>query len=654
MISNSNFLDKDTLINLEQSLQYEWIVANGTGAYASGTASDCNTRKYHGLLVSPIENLMGRYVLLSKIEASITIKDKTFHLSTNDYPGSYHPTGHKYLKEFHYHHHPKATYRIGDIILERSIVMSPNEPAVIIIYHVLESEKPFTLTCHPLMAYRHFHSLSKENMDLHIKTFDHKSHLKIEPYDGLPPFYFDTSSKCKYYAAPDWFYRFNYLQEKERGHDYEEDLFCPGFFEKRLKTGDKLVIRAGLKKPVKNLSTQVKKYFIQNPPVYEEALLLLKAKAENFIVRNNKKKAISIIAGFPWFGEWGRDTMISLSGLTLYRDNIKDAESILNHYASYIQNGLIPNQLGIENPNPTFNSIDASLWFFKALSDTYAKCDSKKKLIKAFIPVIESIFKSYLKGSVPYTDLLPDGFISVGNALTQLTWMDARSNDIPVTPRYGKAVELNALWHHGLSFYNRTLGLEFKGELEPLNHHFKSLEENFEKVFWNDATGHLYDTVCFDQKDPSMRPNQLLAISLSDKLISKENAQSIIQNIERELLTPFGLRTLSPKNRDYRGYYTGSENERAKSYHQGTVWPWLIGSYVEANLRYLGKNKQLKGKLLNILNPLTDQVHSSHGLGYISEIYDGASPHQARGCPAQAWSVAEVIRSHALIAEGVL
>jgi predicted glycogen debranching enzyme len=655
MMSNAEFhLDKDTLINLEQSMQYEWLITNGCGAYASGTASDCNTRKYHGLFVSPLEGKEGRYALLSKMEATITIQGNTFHLSTNDYPGAYHPTGHKYLREFHYENFPRAIYRIGDIVLEKTVYMEEGESSVIISYKVLEAEKSFTLTCHPMMAYRHFHTLSKENMDLQIKTFDIKGRWKIEPYSGLPPFYFDASTGCKYFPAPDWFFRLNYLQEKERGQDYEEDLFCPGFFEKRLKQGDKMVIRAGLEEPLKNLPTVLKKLETETIPDKKTNLDLLKDKGESFIVRNDKGNAISIIAGFPWFGEWGRDTMISLAGLTVYRDRIDDAVSILKHYVSFINSGLLPNQLGIEKANATYNSIDASLWFFKAMSDTYSKCDDKEQFKKDFLPAMESIFSAYVNGKVPYTALLKNGFISVGNAMTQLTWMDARSDGIPVTPRYGCAVELNALWYHALSFYNKTLGCEFEGELSPLKSHLQSVEQNFEELFWCEDCGHLFDTVGMESKDGSMRPNQLFALSLTDKLISADKARLALQNIERELLTPLGMRTLSPKNNAFKGYYVGPENERAKAYHQGTVWPWLIGAFVEANLRYNHKDKEVKSKMKEILHNLCEQTKHTHGLGFISEIYDGASPHQPKGCPAQAWSTAEVIRASALLKEGVV
>lgn len=652
-----NTIGQETLINLEQSMQYEWLETNSSGAYSSSTILNCHTRKYHGLLVSPVPNLEGRYVLLSKLETAIEVGGKTFHLSTNDYPGTYHPTGHKYIEEFQYEKTPASLYRIGDILIEKQILLEPNKSGVMIVFKVHEADKPFTLTCHPLLAYRHFHDLAHENSSLRVKSFIEKNYVKVDPYEGMPPLYFDTSLKAKYFPAPDWFYKVNYSQERFRGQDFEEDLFCPGFYERKLKKGDQFILRAGIQEPLKNLTLQLKKRVkkvdaeIENQKKSNKQLELLKTKGEQFIIRNEKGKAQSIIAGFPWFGEWGRDTMISLPGLTIARGKTSDAQTILMHYSSFIKNGLLPNQLGIENNQPTYNSVDASLWFFKALVEYYKVCKRKKAFIKDFQPAIESIFTSYVKNKVPYSKLQDDGFIYTGTPQTQLTWMDARSNGVPVTPRFGLAVELNALWYLGLKFYNEDLGLEFEGPLKRLRQDLQNLKSNFESVFWYDEGNHLYDIVNENGKDTSMRPNQLFALSITKDLISEQKGRLALETVERELLTPLGLRTLSPKNPNYKPHYLGNEAERTLAYHQGTVWPWLVGGYIEASLNY-HKDKTKKVKELNTyLENLVSQVDQRPGLGFISEIYDGTSPHHPKGCPAQAWSSAEIIRSFALLEE---
>lgn len=640
----------EILENTEKSQKMEWLETNGLGAYGSSTILDCHTRKYHGYLVSPIENTVGRFVLLSKVDAIIYSGENEFALGTNKFPDVFHPTGHRYAEKFEYGLHPKTTYHIGDMIIEKSLLMPYGENAIIIKYSLLEGGKNSIIRLFPYLAFRHLHQLAKENSHLQVKMFAIKKYWKIEPYMGMPPLYFKEDGKLKFFPGPDWLLRFEYLKEFKRGYDFREDLFCPGMFEAKLKPGQDVFLKIGLSEdsetPKKSWDAEIKrrtKLF-----AVKEDLDLLKFNARHFLIDNSRKAGAGLIAGYPWFGEWGRDAMISLPGLTLYNRNKNSFLDIMCAFSSEAKDGLIPNERGVDHQAPSYNSVDACFWYFWALQQYHILLNDDEKIRKEFGKTMHDILMVYENNKSPYGFVNTDGLLSLGSANTQLTWMDAQVSGVPVTPRNGFAVEINALWFNAIKFFSTICADDFKKNFPNLKKYIKTIPSAFINMFWLEDQGYLADVVTDGKQDFAVRPNMVIAAAMPECLLNKTQLQKIIQVVDRELLTPFGLRTLSPKNPMYRGWYKGDQKERDASYHQGTVWPWLIGPYTDMFLKiYAGKKKECKA-LLEKTKPLLDSIREN-GLGGIGEIREGDAPHNSRGCPLQAWSVAETIRSIELL-----
>lgn len=659
------------LENTEKSLKMEWLETNGLGAYASSTILDCHTRKYHGYFVSPIPEHTGRHVLLSKVDAVVLSDDHQFALGTNKYPGVYHPTGHRYAESFEYAKYPRTLYQIGDLTIEKSFIMPYGRNTVIIKYALLDGGKSITLQLFPYLAYRHFHSLAKENTFLQVKVFSLNAEWKIEPYAGMPPLYFRQDGRLKFYPGPDWLLNFEYLKEMKRGYDFREDLFCPGMFEAKLRPGLSVYLQASLDanegspkelweqeiarrdtliaslqedaqttKPLKKKSS--------GPIVPNTALELLKYNARHFLIQAHGNRGAGLIAGYPWFGEWGRDAMIALPGLTLHQGNKDVFLAVMRAFSKEAKDGLLPNERGADHSQPSYNSVDAGFWYFWALQYYVRTTSDGKTVQKEFAKTMKDILMVYEKNQSPHGYVNEDGLLSLGAANTQLTWMDAQTVDGPVTPRNGFAVEINALWFNAISFYQEMKPADFKKNFPNLQKYLNTIPKAFLKMFWLPDLGYLADVVTDGVPDISVRPNQVIATAMPYCLLDTEQIKQLLSVIDRELLTPYGLRTLSPKNVKYRGYYKGDQKERDSSYHQGCVWPWLIGVYVDSFLKLNERAIKEKKHLLEKLHPLLESVREG-GLGSIGEIREGDAPHITRGCPAQAWSVAETIRAIELL-----
>lgn len=649
-MSSEFVVNYDILENTEKSQKMEWLETNGLGAHATSTILDCHTRKYHGYLVSPVPNQVGRYVLLSKVDAVVLSGENEFGLGTNKFPGVFHPTGHRYAEKFEYGLHPKTTYHIGDLVIEKSLLMPYGENAVIIKYSLLEGGKNTTIRLFPYLAYRHMHDLAKENTHLQVKMFAIDKYWKIEPYMGMPPLFFKEEGKLKFFPGPDWLLRFEYLKEMKRGYDFREDLFCPGMFEAKLKPGQDVFLKVTLQEesdtPKKSWDAEIKRR--SKDFKIKEELDLLKFNARHFLINNSRKAGAGLIAGFPWFGEWGRDAMISLPGLTLYTKNKDAFLDVMKAFSAEAKNGLLPNERGADHHAPSYNSVDACFWYFWALQQYCAIVGEENKIQKEFGKTMRDILLVYENNKSPYGFVNENGLLSLGSANTQLTWMDAQIGGVPVTPRNGYAVEINALWYNAIKFYSQICPEEFKKSFPNLKKYLKTIPNAFNEMFWMEEKGYLADVVTNGYKDDAVRPNQVIAAAMPECLLNKSQLQKILQVVDRELFTPFGLRTLSPMNPKYRGWYKGDQKERDASYHQGTVWPWLIGPYTDLFLKInSGKIKECKA-LLERTRPLIDSIREN-GLGSIGEIREGDAPHNSRGCPMQAWSVAETIRSIELL-----
>ncbi|NQZ69007.1 MAG: glycogen debranching enzyme N-terminal domain-containing protein, partial [Lentisphaeria bacterium] len=632
-------------LNLEDALKHEWLETNGLGGYAATTIVNCHTRKYHGMLAATIPELNEKFVLLSKLEPSIHINDREFRFSTNKFPGVFDPTGHKYLEEVNCELHPQFQYHVGDISFRISVLMPRGKNAVLFRYELLEAENPLTLHLKPLLAYRSIHTLNSENMYLRVKSFIEEGHYKFDPYENMPPLFMRTSVKSFIHPGPFWMEDFEFLKERSRGFDYKEDLFCPGIIELGMKAGDVVYLRAGLEIDSSDIESEWSGEIKRRTDRLEKfddpfPLNNLKMRAEQFIItRADGKK--SIVAGYPWFAEWGRDTMIALAGLTTECGDTDSAVEIIRSYCEFEKTGLIPNYLPLSNGEAAYNSVDASLWMILAIHRLYLIDAS---LVDEFKPVVKRILESFASGETPDVSLQDSGLIWVGNEGTQLTWMDARANGKPVTPRYGMAVELNVLWINALN-----LTIEWEDSTENLESICEKASTNFAAVFYDEERGYLADVVNDKGQDWTIRPNQIFAVSVPNTMLSKEQKSSIVDVVKKHLLTPYGLRSLSPLNPGYSPHYGGSPDERDSAYHQGTVWSWLIGSYAEAVLTISDDVKADQAELYDTLIPLFTEHCSDACVGAISEIFNADPPHSPKGAFAQAWGLAEVIRTWNMI-----
>ncbi|MBN1413567.1 MAG: glycogen debranching enzyme family protein [Bacteroidales bacterium] len=632
--------DKTQLINLEYSLSKEILRSNRAGSYWSTTLVFCNTRKYHGLLVTPVENIDGdRHVLLSSFDETIVENKSEFNLGIHKYQGDvYSPKGHKYLRDFHANPIPTHIYRVGGVIIKKESILVEQKDLALSRYTILESDLPIKLLFRPFLAFRNSHTLSKANLYANTKIKKITNGIKTRLYDGYPYLHMQFSKKVEFIQVPDWYYNIEYSEELKRGYDYKEDLFVPGYFEMSAKRGDVIVFSAStvelnpelLKKEFEiDLKKRIPRTSFKN--------CLINA-AQQFIVKKNKKT--EVIAGFPWFGTWGRDTFISLPGLTLSIGNQKCCKDVLDTMISKLKGGLFPN-MGSDD-DPAFNSVDAPLWFFWALQQYAHVTKSYAPLWKSYGEAMKAILGAFKNGTAYGIRMDENGLIYAGEKGKALTWMDAVVNGKPVTPRSGYAVEINALWYNAVMFAlelaKKARDMDFIGQWSSLP---DVIKDSFIKLFWDSKKGYLADVVDECVKDWSIRPNQVIATSLEYSMLENEMKKDILTVIERDLLTSRGLRTLSPQNEHYNGIYEGNQEQRDKAYHQGTVWPWLLEHFCEGYLS-LYKESGLH-KVKEIVNGFEETINE-YGVGTIAEIYDGDPPHRPRGAISQAWSVAALLR----------
>lgn len=638
--------DKSQLINLEYSLSREILRTNRAGSFASTTIIGCNTRKYHGLLICPLEQFGGEnHVLLSDLDETVIEKNKAFNLGIHKYEGdNYSPRGHKYVRDFEAETISRTTFRVGEVVLVKESLLVEHQQQILIQYHLQESEVPITLRLKPFLVFRNAHALSKANDYADTGFQQEDNGISCCLYEGYPRLYMQISKKPLFVSDPDWYYNVEYIMEMERGYDYKEDLFNPGYFELKMKPGDTVVFSAStIKSNPHNLKAKFTSDLGKRVPRTSYYNSLVNA-AQQFIVR--KENRTEIIAGYPWFGTWGRDTFISLPGLTLSLNDPQSFKAVVDTIVKRMQGGLFPNMGG--NEAPAFNSVDAPLWFFWALQQ-YNHFEKAAKIWKLYGSPMKNIIQGFRDGLPFNIRMQENGLIYAGEEGKALTWMDAVVHDGPVTPRIGMPVEINALWYNALEFALKLAGeagdKQFVREWESWPEKIKG---SFIQTFWEEERGYLADVVRDAEKDWSVRPNMVIATALEYSPLTGEMKKQILDVAESELLTPRGLRTLSPKNPAYRGIYEGDQENRDRSYHQGLVWPWLLEHFCEGYLK-LHKRSGLN-RVKELYQGFEEEI-SNHGVGTISEIYDGDPPHRARGAISQAWSVAALLRIHDRIEE---
>jgi len=643
LIQSQIHFGREVLSDFSRSTALEWIETNGLGGYASSTVVGANTRRYHGLLVAGGEGF-SRYVLLSKLEDFLITRGIRYNLSSNQYRETIHPGGHLLLDGFDRYPFPTFHYDLEGVRIKKEIFLPYGQETVVILYTMLSPGRAGRLHVRPLIAFRDAHALTRENPVLDNTVIMGTGKVSIHPYPGMPTltFYHHRGT----FAGPSYWYRdFHYPRERERGLEDVEDLFSPGEFVLPLTNNHPiaLVITAGESDPqsahlLREKELQRRRDLLLSLPVRDEVTELLTLAADQFFVRSRSHRS-TVIAGYPWFADGGRETLISLQGLALCTGRHRDARAILRVTARRIQDGLVPNRTLEGTGEADYRAADASLHFLIAV-DRYLCATRDGDLLKELFPVMEKIVAAYRQGT-RYGIAMDAGdkLLHAGVPGLPVTWMDAKLEDWVVTPRQGKAVEINALWHHALqrmAAWSDGLGIS-----RDYGWLAEEVRRNFARRFWYAEGGYLYDVIDTDNgPDASFRPNQITALALAPPLIGQERGRGILKAVRRRLLTPFGLRSLDPEDSAYRKHYEGSPWERDSAYHQGTVWPWWMGPLTDAFLRYCPEELNSSW-----LNPLIGQL-SVYGVGTIGEVFDGDPPYHPGGCIAQAWSVAELLRSY--------
>lgn len=623
-------LTQEQCRDFDYSSRCEWLLTNGIGGYAMGTASGANTRRYHGLLVAAIKPPTSRMVLLAGIEAYASVGTLSYGLSTNQYVGAVHPTGYTILESFMVDSHAEWIWQAGTSRIRLRVALTEGENAVSLEYSNLGTV-PIQLTLRPLVEHKFYHD-NFRFMDFYPDQVSFPDGKTVLTHQGVTLTLVHEGADRS--PTTGWYYRFEHQRESERGLDPLDDEFCPCELRYHLDPGQSILLGATSSEEFKTTSfTDASE---QTPSIEDD----LARSSRLFLVSGGGRE--TILAGYPWFTDWGRDTMISIPGICLANGKLAAAKNILRGYASQMHQGLIPNRFVDRGETPEYNTVDATLWFANACHLSLQE-EEDKEFEAEVTAWLGDVIEWHVKGTQFGIGVdSKDGLLTQGEPGIQLTWMDAKVGDWVVTPRHGKPVEINGLWINLLNIYLALIAKAGKSRPD-LSELLKKATASFEQKFWREIDGFYLDTV--DPDDVSLRPNQLIAMSLPYTPCHAEHAARALGEIRAQLLTPAGLRTLSPSDPAYHGRFEGPLSDRDAAYHQGTAWPWLIGSYIAASLRFVGNADHCREALNFVADRLMDC-----GLGGIAEVYDGDEPQYAGGCPWQAWSVAETLRAYKLLA----
>jgi len=648
--------DQSTCNDLDRAKTLEWLETNGLGGFASSSIIGLNTRRYHGLLTAATKPPVGRLVLLSKLEETLLIRTSTqagrhYDLSANQYSGAVYPQGYQYLKEFRLDPFPTFVYEVEGIEIEKRVFMVHGENTIVIEYEMraVDESADCTLELRPLIAFRDYHRTTHHNDSLD-RTVQHQSGMaSVAPYAGLPPLYFGHNADTLEESGT-WYFNFEYAAEQERGLDAHEDLFNPFILRYPLKAGATATVIASTQaraaadaSQLKRNEIQRRKQVLQHAPSADPLMQQLTTAADQFIVQRGDLN--SVIAGYHWFADWGRDTMIALPGLTLTTGHPEIAKTILEAFAASADRGMLPNRFPDAGEMPEYNTVDATLWLFEAVRSYLRYTNDSEFVRERMYPKLKEIVDWHLRGTRFGIHADSEGLLACGEPGVQLTWMDAKIGDRVVTPRSGKPVEIQALWYNALRILC-DLARNF-GDPGPetfLREMAEQTRTSFVAQFWNADAGCLFDVINGEDRDAAIRPNQIFAVSLYHRMLPAEKEKQVVNVVERELLTPLGLRSLSPDDPNYRPRYEGGVVERDSAYHQGTVWPWLMGPFISAYVKVHNRSTDAKRHAEEWLLAFKEHL-AAGGLGHISEIADAEPPHNPRGCVAQAWSVAELLRA---------
>ncbi len=643
-------LQSDITGDFERAVRREWLETNGLGGWASSTITGAHTRRYHGLLVAALRPPVDRRVLLSKLDESVSTDHEFTELGCGIFPGVVHPRGFSYLTRFTLDPFPTFTFAVGELTLRKTVAMLRGEHTVVVTYELLGATEQMQLHLRPFFAGREYHHLAKANDSVNREVSVVDGILSYRQYPDQPVVYLSAPG-AHFETAPDWFYDFEYPRESERGLDCTEDLFTPGVLQIVLKREKPLNVIASTDDPTgRDIEFLLGAERDRRRAIAVPADLkvdcfsaLLHSAADKFLVRRGADLS-TIIAGYHWFTDWGRDTMIALPGLCLATGRYDEARQILEAFAGAISEGMIPNRFPDAREEPEYNTVDATLWLFVAAYKYFLYTADSQFVQSTLWPSLQEVIAAHRRGTRFGIRMEEDGLLSAGAEGVQLTWMDAKVGDWVVTPRQGKPVEINALWYNALRIHAFFAHRFDNDDTARACERFAGRVANrFEELFWNPDCGCLYDVVEGDSRDGAVRPNQLFALSLPFQLPFEDGrARQIFDTVDEHLFTPVGIRSLAPSDPEYHSCCTGSPLERDGAYHQGTVWAWLMGPFITALTRIYDDDGRRRAR--NIIRGFEPHF-SEAGLGSISEIFDGDPPHTPRGCIAQAWSVAELLRA---------
>ena len=639
--------------SFEATVSKEWLFTNGIGGYASSTIIGANSRRYHGLLVASLNPPTQRQVLVSKIEESIAIHRNTnIEFSTNQYPGVVHPQGYQYLTSFERLPLPRTTFQIGDQQVAKTVFMVQDSNTTVVEYENI-GQGTYQLNLLPFFVNRDYHSLFSEKREYDYYYEQQHNVLKIHSHYGSMPLY------VKYYKGEfqenrAWFKKFQYEKEAYRGLEKEEDTYALGSIQTVLEPGERTYLVFTLEEemldnnPKRLKEEAIKQVEALSPQTTNPFFNDLSVAANQVIVKRASTDSYTILAGYHWFTDWGRDTMIAMRGLCIATGKKAVSESILTTFFSYLSKGMLPNRFpDNEGDEVEYNTVDATLWLFVALYEYYQKFQDKT-FIEPYFEQLTEIMEWHLKGTRYNIHLTSNGFLFAGEEGVQLTWMDAKVHDFVVTPRRGCPVEIQSLWYNALKTYQFFASLLKVKSTTPIlkttQQVSKKLKKNFANYFYNEK-GYLNDVIIPGKMvDDDLRPNQIYAVSLPFSMLTKAQEKSIVATIQAHLFTPHGLRTLHKEHADFKSIYAGDQWQRDTAYHQGTVWPFLLGDYYMAYLKVHNYSTKAKAEVKEAIVVLQNHFYKEDGIHGISEIFDGLSPQQGRGTIQQAWSISGLLK----------
>ena len=632
-----------------EAVQREWLVTNGLGGYACGTVALANTRRYHAFLMASLSPPVERTLLVAKVDVLVEYGGRRYPLTSNEFAdGTVDPRGYVEIESFAVEDGiPVWRYALADALLEQRIFMAPGANVAYLTLMLTRASGTARVELKPLLAYRPLHEHGQGGRP--FATEARAGGCTVRAFEGARPIELDAAG-ASFTLHDAWYWKFLHREEAARGLDALEDLYVPGEFSATLSPGEPFHFTAGAAEAAPS-ATRAASALLERSKALRAALPArapewvhaLATASDQFLVRRGETGGYSLIAGYPWFADWGRDTMISLPGLATSLGRYEIAAGILRTYAGFVDRGMLPNRFPDEGTAPEYNTADATLWMFRALED-YLAAKPDPELARELYPVLERIVEAHVAGTRFGIGVDgQDGLLRAGEPGIQLTWMDAKHGDRVFTPRIGKPVEINALWLNALSFAARLAG---RLRATQARRRYEALLERAAtgfRRFWNPERHCLYDVIDLDggtQVDAGIRPNQLFAVSLPYSALTAEEMRAVVDVSARELLTSYGLRSLSRDDPRYIGHYQGGPFERDAAYHQGTVWAWLMGPFVRAHYRAHGNARLAQ----SFLTPFAEHL-AAGCIGSVSEIFEGDAPHNARGCFAQAWSVAEILHS---------